>query len=1450
MDESYLEWLSSIPGSDAERARRIAERFSTYENLRAAPREELLAIEGLSPSFVDSLLGLLGTPSDHAAEHLFLCPECGSFAGPGATRCAFCGVEFESSKESELAGQLSDFLEEEDASRICQTCGATMGAESTTCPVCGRQYDAEGLALLPSLQPHLDEAAPFCSRCGAYLFSEEGECAICGTLVSGIPEPAAGAKGVVKDFLSRWQRVAAPGPVASEADRLAEELEHYDRLLEANPNLERAWSNRAKVLDKLGRAKEAAESLAKAAELNPAREKQYRLEVRNILRSNEDASVIAPRWKQPAPTAAPKVVDTHLIEALDHYDSLLRADPSLVVAWRTKAEILERLERPEEARAAREEADRREGADRFARAAVTGLQSNGLATSGPAGVGRTNGRVSGTRNGHTNGRTNGRVNGLGEGRVNGLTNGSAGGLTFGRGATNGLVNGNGFTNGRRGRHPTPRIPAQPHWSRSVIGIAAVVALMVIVPILASMLSTGPTGPSSIIQIDGNFGDWSNQRSYGQAFSGPVGNPSVHLVAVKVATQDRELFVYARVQGLMFQGSGVNETDSIFVFVDEDNSRTTGYPIGDLGADSLVEVYGWRDLADIQHGVTSMVFNETGQLQSNDWHRFIPGGLAEAAFNGPELEIRTDVRDPARARVLVYAADNLGNFGPADGSIRANLPTLIVGQQLVAQDIVASPAVPFLRVTLAPMGGAVHVNGVNVTRRGTSADPVSLALYRDDGSGSLDANDTFLSNATLTGNGVGLSANEDLIGPATYWIQTTWTNRTPASTFGLSVTDVRSNGSASFRPAEQGLVYLLAAPTGLQVDGAFGDWQGRPYGQDLLGDVTNKTGSLAYDANVDLLATAVDLGANFTGYARVDGSMLGGQDIPNSRIRTYTAPPSNNSSAPGPIVPPQEGVDVMYAYIDGDNSSATGLWADVGGQVYGFDHAIVVVGRNGAVASSGLYGFGPNRTNPWTYLRPVAVGLDAHRIEFAVNASVLNLTAGYRVVFFASDWRLEFDSGLPDAVVARFPVVIQAATNVVINEVSPRPNPEWAELVNPLATSVSLNGWVLQVRSAGPWTTVVTFTTQVLGPFGSGSEYLQVPLPSNSLPDGGAQVRLRFGTNTIDRTTYPGNVNNGQTWARLKDPVTGVPIDTSNNADFYVSSSPSAGRANDRHRPTIVVTKTANLVVAAPGNLITYTLHYDNTNTGMARTVWINDTLPGGVAFSSSSVPYNSVSGSTYLWIFTNVMPGAHSFTVTAQVTANTADGQVLSNVAALSYTDQLSRSLPGSQAWANTTVSRPMITVVKTATPASAKPGDVVTFRIYYNNTGSAAAGTVSIKDSLPTGMTFQSASPAPTWTDGRTFFWNFTSVAPGPHSLTLTAQVDPGFTGSQLVNWAFLNYTTAGGYALTGSRSSAIVAIPELQDMSFVALVPLVIVGLKWRAQRREKEEGVADSVPWIGGR
>src|SRR3989475_4197342 len=201
------------------------------------------------------------------------------------------------------------------------------------------------------------------------------------------------------------------------------------------------------------------------------------------------------------------------------------------------------------------------------------------------------------------------------------------------------------------------------------------------------------------------------------------------------------------------------------------------------------------------------------------------------------------------------------------------------------------------------------------------------------------------------------------------------------------------------------------------------------------------------------------------------------------------------------------------------------------------------------------------------------------------------------------------------------------------------------------------------------------------------------------------------------------------------------------------------------------------------------------------------------------------------------MPGAHSFTVTVQVSATTTDGQILRNTVTLDYTDQLSRPLTRTRGWANATVSRPTITVVKTASPSNAKAGDLVTFTIYYNNTGSVAAGTVTIKDSLPSGFDYVGASPVPTWMNGRTFYWNFTTVAPGAHSLTMRARVNSTFSGTRLVKWAFLNYTTTRGYPRLGRPAPLTAPVPQLSDMIFVAVVPVIILGLKVRSKRRGKE-------------
>ncbi len=1454
MDESYLEWLRVLPGFSAEKARKVAERFPTFEHLRAASPEELASVEGLTPQDLESLHHLLRDPRGRDADgHLFLCPECGSFAGPASEECPFCGVSFEEAEQEASVQEIDAFLKDEaDPALLCAGCGAVMERGSTRCEICGRTYTPREAAVLPGVSAELEAPSRFCPHCGAYLADGVSECGICGFDRLATPELVGNGhngKGLAEGFLSRWQRVAET-PASTEMDRMGEELEQFEKILEADPALEKVWAKRGRVLAKMGRAIEASESLSKAAELEPTKDEEYRLEVLDILKAKGDLSFLPPRWGGPRATAAPSTADARLIEALRHYEALLERDPEIVVAWRTKGEILERLGRGDEARACFERADsleRREGD--LLKARVSGLQGQGIASPSPSLSGRTNGLETGRGNGRTNGRTNGRVNGLAEGRVNGLTNGAVNGRGTGRGATNGLggftngrtnglVNGNGFTNGRRGRYGPARMPTQPHWTRSLVGIAAVVALMVLVPVLASILTPSP-GAYAPIAIDHNFSEWNRFTAYANAPPTNLNNPDINLLAVKVATDPSNLYVYAKVQGLFFQAPWTNGTESLLVFVDADHSASTGYPIGDLGADSLAVVTGWD--GQIQT-MARYVFNETGIVRSNDFRRFLSAGTVDAAFLGAESEIRIPMdTDPTQARFLVYAADNLGNRDSMIGMIQPAKPTIVVSQTTVAADTIRNASVPFLRISLSGMGGSPSLTALSLLRQGSSLDPANVSLYLDDGSGTFGPNDTILATTALAAPLTPIPVNLSLTRPVTVWAVVDWTRITANKTFGLQVAAAIGNGTSSLTPPMTKLVYLGAAPATPTVDGAFGDWNGRPYGADPLGDVVNGTSSYVYNANVDLLAVAVDRSANLTGYAQVDGRILGGEDVPNEALRPNPSPPPNgNISNVTPPYVPQVGYDVLYAYVDADNSSLTGLQASTGTANFGFDYALMVTGRNGTISSSSLYRYVPTPNGTWQFVRPIVAALDAHRIEFGVDASAMNLTASYRVVFYATDWRLQYDVALPDAAVRFFALATQAIANsVVINEVSPQPNPEWIEVANPTSASVNLQGWTLNVVKGGKFAVLYTFGNVVLGPFGSGTEYFAPEMPKNSLPNGQNTVSLNLGTVVTDQTTYNSSVGGTKTWSRFKDPSTGQPMSSYNGGSaWYVSSVATQGRPNDRTRPILTVAKTVSAVRGTPGDLLTYTVYFNNTGDGAAKMVWINDTMPSGVTFVSSSTAPTSVVGSTLGWVLNNVAPGGHSLTVSAQVNGNGAEASVQVNRVAMTYTDQVRQILGNGQAWANFTVTRPQITVVKTVTPPRATAGQTVTYMIYYNNTGSSNAGTVSIVDTLPSGLAYTGSSPAPTSVSGRTYYWNFTNVAPGAHSIRVTAVVNAGTPTGNLVNWAFLNYTSIRGFVLGGSRSSSIVAIPELSDFLIVLAVPGLILGIGWRT-RRSKRDG-----------
>jgi len=545
---------------------------------------------------------------------------------------------------------------------------------------------------------------------------------------------------------------------------------------------------------------------------------------------------------------------------------------------------------------------------------------------------------------------------------------------------------------------------------------------------------------------------------------------------------------------------------------------------------------------------------------------------------------------------------------------------------------------------------------------------------------------------------------------------------------------------------------------------------------------------------------------------------------NTTVPAGVAAPYGGSSVSvfiGPIEHEKNlGDDRAYIMFDTDANPGTG--GNLRGAP-GVEYAVVVSGKQNRIMASELYVNDPlYLPTGWRFLRNVSAAADWTRLEGSVPYSALSLNPGDNLTAYVSfeDWTgsadisdnvlSPSDSGFP-ATGTRSP----AGDNVVINEIVPQPNNgEWIELCNPTAASINIGGWRLRIG----FTNLVVFPANtILGSFGSGTEYYVATFfgGGNELPNGGATVNLQWdspgpGWTTVDSFTYAA-VLAGQSYARFKNATWGMPTDTNSAADYYTSTAPSRGAPNDRTRPIIAIAKTGDRATALPGDFLTYTIWFNNTGDGNARHVWVNDTLPTGVTYASSSVPFSSSSGQTYRWYFSQMTPGTHSFTITVTVDSGVPTGTVLTNNVRLQYTDQLSRFMgTSSDSWDVTVqIPPPSMQVAKVAAYSNPSPGDYVDFTIYYNNTGLGTASHLWLNDTLPMGMAYVSATPTPASVSGQNVRWYFQNVAPGNYQITLTAQVGTGVpVGTVLTNNAVCDYKDLGGVSLPAVSDSESVTV------------------------------------------
>ena len=254
------------------------------------------------------------------------------------------------------------------------------------------------------------------------------------------------------------------------------------------------------------------------------------------------------------------------------------------------------------------------------------------------------------------------------------------------------------------------------------------------------------------------------------------------------------------------------------------------------------------------------------------------------------------------------------------------------------------------------------------------------------------------------------------------------------------------------------------------------------------------------------------------------------------------------------------------------------------------------------------------------------------------------------------------------------------------------------------------------------------------------------------------------------------------------------------------------------RADLSLTKSVDNPNPNVGQQVTYTVTVTNsTPSTPATNVQVRDVLPAGVTFVSATASAGAYDAGTGLWTVGTVASGTpHTLTIVATVTAA---GPIV-NTAQVQAADQsdpdsvAGNSNPAEDDESSATVSarRSDLSLSKAASTLSPNVGSNVAFTVGVTNTGPDAATNLTVRDLLPSGLAFVSASPSQGSYSAVTGAWFVGSVANGGSAtLTVVTQVT---ASTPVVNTAQVQ--SVDQFDPDGTDNSATVTVtPQRADLS-----------------------------------
>ncbi len=212
-------------------------------------------------------------------------------------------------------------------------------------------------------------------------------------------------------------------------------------------------------------------------------------------------------------------------------------------------------------------------------------------------------------------------------------------------------------------------------------------------------------------------------------------------------------------------------------------------------------------------------------------------------------------------------------------------------------------------------------------------------------------------------------------------------------------------------------------------------------------------------------------------------------------------------------------------------------------------------------------------------------------------------------------------------------------------------------------------------------------------------------------------------------------------------------------------------------PMINAFKTDGVSFAEPEDLLNYTVQASNYGSVTAYGVVITDVLPSELTLVETPTPPPDIQmGQTLVW--TSLGPIASDGSVIIQIPVRinnkTPLGTFLINNMAVQYTSPIGHLYAIQTASDTTTVTAPLFTVSKSASPDPVFAGQPIVYTIAYANIGTAGATNAVITDTVPLNTTYQSCGGAICSINGGIVTWQVGSVPENSNgTVSFTVLVD-----------------------------------------------------------------------------